>query len=353
MSKRLDRSEVERLLRRLPVMRPPETLWDRIEAARRSPEPVRAAPWLHRGVRPWLAAAAAVLALVGGTYAGVLWTYGAPSRWAVLPLAGTPAVGGTAMTGAGDLAHGEWLVTDNVSRAELSVGRIGVAEVGPNSRVRLDEGGLVEHRLTLARGSIHAVITAPPRLFLVETPAALATDLGCEYTLNVDDDGTSRIHVTAGWVEMKQGRDISLVPAGLVAEVQVGGRPGTPHPVDFPLDAQQSLRRLDAGTGTAADLERVVRALHAPSDFITLRQQSAITLWHLVQRLEPGLRERAYERLAALSPPPARVTREGILALERPMLERWRRELNPMWSEEAQVWWVRATRKMWELIVIR
>jgi hypothetical protein len=341
--------EVERMLQRIPLAQAPDGLWDDIQAELERPAESRRPALLRRRVRsPLLAAAAVLVALIGGTYVGVLAAYGAPSRWQVQTLAGAPSVAGVSLAQTGDIGRGEWLVTDSLSRAQLNVGRIGTAEVGPNSRVRLDPGGRTEHRLTLERGSLDAVITAPPRLFFVETPSALATDLGCAYTLDVDSAGASRIHVTAGWVELKQGTRVSLVPAGLVAEVEVGGGPGTPYPEAFPLDSREALHRLDRGTGSAADLESVFGALHPTTAFITLRQQSAITLWHLVQRVQAGLQERTYERLAALSAPPHRVTREGILALDRPMLERWRRDLNPMWSEEAQPLVTRIVRRLWE-----
>jgi len=348
MPQSLDPLDVERLLRRLPVTQAPESVWDGIQAALKAPEVARAVPPLKRPVPRWLMAAAVVLAVVTGTLGGLFRWYRAPSAWAVLPVAGRPTIAGAALTSADQLGAGEWLVTDAFSKAELSVGRIGTAEVGPNSRVQLDRGGLTQHRLTLEHGRLQVVISAPPRLFLVQTPSVLATDLGCAYTLEVDSAGASRLHVTAGWVELKQGDATSLVPAGLVAEVMVGERPGTPYPPELPDDARMALRRLDAGTGNVADLDVVFVALHGPSDFITLRRQSGITLWHLLQRVPPGMREGVYQRLAELSAPPAGVTREGILALQRPMLERWRRDLSPMWSEEAQAWWTRVARRLWE-----
>jgi hypothetical protein len=322
-------------------------LWEAIQAELRAP--ARPVPLMRRAVRsPWLAAAAGVLALGVGALAGLYRSFAAPSHWAVLPLDGAPTVAGASLTQAGDLAAGQWLVTDSASRARIAVGRIGTAEVGPGSRVRLERGGILEHRLTLERGRLEAVIAAPPRLFFVETPSALATDLGCAYVLEVDDDGSSRLHVTAGWVELREGDGVSIVPAGLVAEVRAGQRPGTPYLPDFPEETREALQRLDAGTGTVADLDLVLGALHRPTDYVALRQLSGITLWHLLQRVAPAERGRVYRRLAALSPAPAGVTMEGILALDRPMLERWRRDLSPMWSEEAVPFPIRVVRRMWE-----
>src|SRR3972149_2440182 len=276
MPQSLDPLDVERLLRRLPVTQAPESVWDGIQAALKAPEVARAVPPLKRPVPRWLMAAAVVLAVVTGTLGGLFRWYRAPSAWAVLPVGGRV-----------------W--PDACSRAELSVGRIGTAEVGPNSRVQLDRGGLTQHRLTLEHGRLQGVISAPPRLFLVETPSVLATALGCAHTPEGGPAGARRLHVTAGWVELKQGDATSLVPAGLVAEVMVGERPGTPYPPELPDDARMALRRLDAGTGNVADLDVVFVALHGPSDFIPLRRQSGITLWHLLQRVPPGMREGVYQ----------------------------------------------------------
>jgi hypothetical protein len=266
-------------------------------------------------------------------------------------MAGAPSIGGQPLTGAGNLAAGEWLVTDSVSRARLAVGKLGTADVGPRSRVRLDRGGLTAHRLTVERGSLDAVIEAPPRLFFVRTPAALATDLGCAYALEVDSTGATTIHVTAGWVELREGNVASLVPAGHVAHVRPGEPPGTPYPQELAPEARAALHRLDAGTDGAEDLDLVLAAQYTPSHDITLRRRSAITLWHLLQRLPADPRRRVFERLATLSPPPAGVTREGILALDRRMLERWRADLSPMWSEEAQPWPHRVARRLWNLAI--
>ena len=60
------------------------------------------------------------------------------------------------------------------------------------------------------------------------------------------------------------------------------------------------------------------------------RKRDGLSLWHLLSSTEGPARERVYERLAALVPPPAGVTREGVLALEERMLDRWRWELDGM-----------------------
>jgi hypothetical protein len=307
-------------------------MWEAVQAELRAGEVWR----LRRPVRsPWLAAAAVLIAIVGGGMVGTLRTYAPPSAWAVVPLSGAPSVAGARLTDTGSLAVGEWLETDAGSRAVLALGRIGSAQIGPESRIRLERNGLTEHRLTLERGSFHAIVSAPPRIFIVETPSVRATDLGCAYTLEVDSAGSSRLSVIAGSVELRRNGAVTVVPMGLVAEVEVGGRPGTPYPRSLAPAARDALHRIDAGTADDADLELVLDAMYRPEDHATFRRRSAVTLWHVVQRVAPEDRARVYGRLAALFPEPAGVTMEGILALDRQMLERWRKDLHPSWADEA------------------
>ena len=106
--------------------------------------------------------------------------------WSVSSLAGAPAVDGRAVTSRARMSRGDWLVTDNGSRARVAVGGIGTVEVEPNTRLQLVANDRV-HRMALERGTIHARIWAPPKLFVVNTEAATAIDLGCAYTLQMDE----------------------------------------------------------------------------------------------------------------------------------------------------------------------
>ena len=56
---------------------------------------------------------------------------------------------------------------------------------------------------------------------------------------------------------------------------------------------------------------------------VDARKDDALTLWHLLSRVNDAERPGVYDRLASLAPPPAGVTREGILRLDRAMLDAW------------------------------
>ena len=285
-------------------------------------------------VRPWLAAAAALI-LFG--IAGWFVLVGGSSTWDVSSVSGRPAVDGRAVSGRAQLARGEWLETDAASRARIAVGRIGSVEVEPNTRVQLIASGGPEHRLALDRGTIHARIWAPPRLFYVNTAAAVAVDLGCAYTLQVDEKGAGLLRVTHGWVGFERdGRD-AYVPEGAVCATRADRGPGTPRYEDSPSGYAEALALLDFG---APDDPRRAGAL----DLIvsTARRRDAITLWHLLTRGTVDERGRVYDRLAALVPPPRGVSRETILSGDRTDLNRW-------WDSigvDVSTWW-RLFKKKW------
>ena len=124
-------------------------------------------------------------------------------------------------------------------------GTIGTVEVAPNTRLRVVAARPGEHRLALQRGRIHATISAPPRLFFVDTPAGTAVDLGCEYTLDTDEGGAGQLQVTKGWVEFQWGGLHSLVPAGASCRTTHEG-PGVPYFDDAPDSLKTALANGDA-----------------------------------------------------------------------------------------------------------
>jgi len=283
-----------------------------------------------------LAAAASIVLM--GAVGWYMWT--SRSAWSVQTVAGKPSVAATPSPGVTPspsvrtkdmkLRVGEWLVTDAVSRARVAVGNIGTVDVEPNTRVQLVEARGREHRMSLERGTIHALIWAPPRLFFVNTPSATAIDLGCEYKLEVDDFGAGLVHVLLGWVALESDGRQALVPQGAMCATRRGVGPGTPRYADAPAGYAEALNRLDFGT--ADDPQR-----GAALDVVisSARPRDGLTLWHLLARGTPQERARVYDRLAELSPPPQGVTRAAILGVDREALDRWWDSI----GERTGSWW--------------
>lgn len=257
--------------------------------------------------------------------------------WIVKAIQGVTQIGGIpissrsdsaqqemAAVGTGEWRIDQWLITDARSRAEIEVADLGYIEVEPESRVRLKASGEAQHRIQLARGKLRVFISAPPRLFVVETPEATAIDLGCIYTLEVREDGGGELFVKLGWVELERGSRTSIVPSGAVCKMARKLGPGTPYFADASDSFKEALAQFDFDPA----ITRVPETL-----FAEVRPRDSLTLWHLLPVVESQQdRSRVYDRLAQLSAPPAGVTREGVVEnLDDQMLSKWWRSLKRTW----------------------
>lgn len=313
-----------KLAEQLPQLVAPDSLWQELDAAlgRQTETPARVV--LLKSSSSWrMAVAAAVLVALG---IGFVWLYSrtptgvGPTKasWQVTRLDGTPRIGSESISSRGHLSIGEWLETDGSSRAQIAVGTIGNVDIDENTRVRLLETEPTEHRLELARGKMSARIWAPPRLFFVDTPSAVAADLGCAYTLEVDDKGDGRLQVTSGWVALQTKDRESIVPQGASCETELGTGPGTPYFDDATPEFRNALKKVDFDKDPASKSGALSSMLDQS------RPRDTLTLWHLLPRVNGDDRVRVYEKMESFVPPPLGVTREGILKLDQKMLEQWR-----------------------------
>jgi hypothetical protein len=236
--------------------------------------------------------------------------------WLAKALTGTPTVAGAPLRGELNVGGDGVIETSRSSTVRLSASGVGMVDLGPDTRLRIVPSSDGGHRLALDRGSVQANIWAAPGVFAVDTPSAIALDLGCSYTLAVDALGRGRLRVTLGWVGLGRDRVESLVPRDAVCALTPAG-PSIPHFEDAPAALIDALAPIGAAPDAMLPPLQLERALRAA------RPRDAFTLWHLLRRAEGPQAARLYERLAALSPPPAGVTRELALARDRIALESW------------------------------
>jgi FecR-like protein len=260
--------------------------------------------------------------------------------WDVESLAGTPHVESSTFrmnSGAARLGVGQTLVTDGQSKANISIADIGTVNIEPNTRLRLIAGGNGHNRLALDRGTIHAYIWALPGEFTVDTPSAIAVDLGCFYTLHVDDSGAGLLRTKLGWVGFKLDGHEAFIPAGAVCATRPKVGPGTPYFDDASASFREALSKFDFATGTPEERSVELSKILAES-----RQRDALTVWHLLARVDESQRGPVYDRLATLVPPPSGVSRDGILRLDQKMLDLWWNQLGlgdvSLWRTWERTW---------------
>ncbi|HEV2196357.1 MAG TPA: FecR family protein [Candidatus Acidoferrum sp.] len=269
-------------------------------------------------------AAVAALVLIGVTSYFLIRARNASNSgpaWEIARIEGAPRVGWHSLSANSETAKlkvGQTLVTDSSSRASITLDETGRIEVDPASRLRVVASGRERKRLSLERGTIHATIWAPPGEFVVDTPSAVAVDLGCVYTLHVDDSGAGLLRTTMGWVGFKLDGHESFIPAGAVCATRPKVGPGTPYFEDASASFREALTKFDFAKITPQERNALLGIL-----LVDARKEDALTLWHLLSRVSDAERPGVYDRLAALAPPPRDVTREGILRLDQKMLDSW------------------------------
>jgi ferric-dicitrate binding protein FerR (iron transport regulator) len=283
--------DVERLEKLLAPLRHDAPL-DELRVRRK-----RRTPWFVIGVALAAAAAVAIYLALPGPRSACRGTAG----FAFSGVGGDVSCGGTQVA-RGVLPVGGQLDTGG-NEASLTIADIGTATLGKQTRVRLERTDRERHQLALERGHMHAKVTAPPRLFAVTTKHTDVVDLGCEYTIDVDETGAGSICVMSGLVELatKSGA-VVITPEGACAAILAGQRPGLPHARDARPELITAVRAYDRGEPGAR--EKLLAAADR-RDAITLIAAAAIDPQGAT----------VLERLMELSPPPdAEITVESALA---------------------------------------
>jgi hypothetical protein len=317
-----------------------EALLGKFRHDRQAPEFPRMVPgrrWTFLPPRVRLFPALATTAAVAAIAIAIFLVHGRKSPpgvgWNVSRVAGMPRIGPKAISGKEKpslLGVGQMLETDSQSRASLQADDTGQIEVDPSTRLRLLAMAAGLRRIALDRGTIHVRVWAPAGQFVVDTPSAVIVDLGCSYTLQVDDSGAGLVHTSLGWVGFKLNGREAFIPAGAACATRPKVGPGTPYFEDASSEFRAALARFDledTAQPRARDLAIVLDQA---------RKRDALTLWHLIARVQDE-RQRVlvYDRLRDLAPPPAGVTQEGILRLDQPMLDLWWNELG---FDDISVW---------------
>lgn len=225
------------------------------------------------------------------------------------------------------LRAGQLVRTGDDASLRLQAEDFGLIDLGSNSELRAASKG----QLQFNRGTMRAFIWASPGQFVVDTPSARATDLGCMYTIQVDPGGDGLLEVTFGWVAFQHAGRESFIPAGAACVTRKRLGPGIPYYQDAP----DALRTALAGfeKGEAGWLAAILDAA---------RPRDALTLWHLLARVPARDRGLVFDRFAQLVTLPSDLSREGALRLDARTMDLCWNALNLENTE----WW-RGWKRKW------
>jgi hypothetical protein len=213
--------------------------------------------------------------------------------------------------------------------ARVDIARIGTMNVAPDSTFTLAETNSARHRVVFDRGSVSVRIWAPPGMFAFHTPGGTIRDLGCIFDLDVGPDGTSRVRVDTGWVQMDNDFGESLVPAGASAEMHRAARPGVPIYLDASDVFAAAVRSAQSGgeAGERRELDTIIR---------TARRRDVLTLLMLANVSATDIKRILLEQAAALWPAPSGVSVDAIVAGDRDQLWKWHATLD---LPPVKSWW--------------
>lgn len=186
---------------------------------------------------------------------------------------------------------------------------VGEVQLEPNTELRVissDKGGT--QQLALLRGTLHALIWAPPKQFVVSTPQGKSIDLGCAYTISILPDQTELLTVTSGWVAFQAGDRESFLPSGASCRIRPKSGLGLPYVESAGKDLQEAVASYDARPEAAT----VARLLDLA------RTEDSLTLWHLLLRTRDAERERVARRFGEFHP---QADREGLAKAEAGALD--------------------------------
>jgi hypothetical protein len=262
-------------------------------------------------------AAAAALVIAVATYSTWRWSWPNGRPWTVTTTAGRSE----------PLAVGSTLRTDADSSALVRVARIGTMRVDGNSAVTLRATGGGRHRLVLQQGTVHVRVWAPPFSVGFQTPAGEVRDLGCEFELTAHD-GTSRVRVTSGWVQLDNPFGETLVPAGASSDMVAGAPPAVAIYDDAQAGFRDAVRAYERTPGD----ETAVRSIVAPA-----RDRDVLTLLQLVLR-HPSTADALVARAAELDPPDDGRDIERARSGDRAAIGRWMSSLPLPSPKSGWIW---------------
>ncbi len=240
-------------------------------------------------VRDWMPVAAGVVVCCFAWRLQMVERPAIATGWAVSEVRGVARVGGRTASAAVQVRSGDRVETGEGGSLTIEADGFGEVELGAGSELRVLGSQSGRQQMNLERGQIHAFIWAAPRQFVVDTPSARAVDLGCAYSLTVDESGDGFLTVETGWVAFQVGRRESFIPRGAACRTTKKQGPGIPFYLDAPVEWRSAVAAFEMGDRGA--LTRVLDGARA---------KDGLTLWHLLGRTSGDERRRVFERFVQL-----------------------------------------------------
>ncbi len=236
------------------------------------------------------------------------------SSWEVIQLAGRPKLNDKIMSSIDSFPPESTIQTDESSSVTVTIPSIGRLLIDNSSVISRTKNN---NELKLDNGQIRKFEADASEVLTVITPLAKFTELykGSAFKLHTDENGTCKLTVESGWVIVNIKDFDSYVPKNFDCLI-TRGKYAIPYPANSSPDLITLLQDFsgvnDPSIGTILS---------------NITKKESLSLWHILQLISQENRSIAFDRLNELIPAPISVTKEGILALHKSMLMKWRQEI--------------------------
>lgn len=208
----------------------------------------------------------------------------------------------------------ESLVTDSFSKAVVNVPGTARIEVNSNSFLILQKAKDKQNRIKISKGKLRVINNSLMPYLSIEADHSVIHDRGGTFEIAINDNTTTSVEVEYGYLEIEQKGRNYFIDKGYTCDIRQNYHPGTPYRIDASEELKNEVRKFDYENGGDNSVQQII-SLSTESDMLTLLS--------LIERVSSSYRSILFSKIAAYFPPPAKVTLEGIIKLDRDMLEQW------------------------------
>jgi hypothetical protein len=132
------------------------------------------------------------------------------------------------------------------------------------------------------------------------------------YTLEVDDNGSTYLYVTSGWVALENNGQESIIPTGAMCETHKSSGTGTPYFKNSDEKFINTLKLFDSGERDVA----IINTLLSSS-----KKDDLLSLWHIIPKVDEKSREAIFITMKEFIEMPDGVTKEQIMKADKKSMD--------------------------------
>jgi RNA polymerase sigma-70 factor (ECF subfamily) len=236
------------------------------------------------------------------------------SGWEIIQFSGQPMMDNKKIAQGDQFKPNSTITTDNQSSVTFSIPEVGKVMIDSSSIVKRAEKG---SELIIEEGQMKKYEGNANDFLIVQTPLAKVKEFyqGSAFKLKIMNRDATLITVESGWLTVGVNDFTSYIPKNYDCLISKGR-----YVLPYYQDTKVELKSLVEGfTGVNDPSIGTILSLVTKKD--------AILLWHLLQLVSNENRFVVFDKLNELVPAPNSVTKEGIQALNKDMLMKWRQEI--------------------------